>query len=161
MNNQIPKPDGSEDICLHAGDVPPSCGTCEYYQNCTSPAKVNMAVPSQEPVAPVSKIIVDTDKVFSTEELKFRLTQPNTTDLQRQGIDHLREAILRHIEINPTKGLDVCTATVVYLQFLAVPHGTQATYIIQLIADIFTAYEDLRTSGIVSKESTPLGLRPH
>ncbi len=161
MNNQKPKPEGSEDICLHAGDIPPSCSGCEYYSNCTSLAKVDVLMPSQEPVAPLAKIVVDADKVFSSEEIKFRLRQPNTTDLQLQTVEKFREAIVRHIEINPTKGLDVCTATVIYLQFRLMPQEAQATYVIQLLADIFTAYEGLRASGIASKETTPLGLRLH
>jgi hypothetical protein len=165
MNNEPEGPPADEktgdkkDFCVAAGDVPPNCAGCDYFMTCESDRKVHPGILTQEPVAPVALIAVDVSSIFSVEEIKFRTGQQQTEDLRQQSLEKFRTAIIRHLEINQTKGLDVCTATVIYLQLMAMPIGTIATYIIQTVADILCVYDELKGDRPVVTLKTPERVR--
>jgi hypothetical protein len=155
------KTGAKKDFCVAAGDVPPNCAGCDYFMTCESDRKVHPGVLTQEPVAPMSTIAVDVNTIFTTEEITARAGEPQTEDLSRQSLEKFHAAIIRHLEINQTKGMDVCTATVIYLQLMAMPRGTLATYIIQMVADIINVYDELKIGQPTTAATTPEGVKPN
>jgi hypothetical protein len=167
MNNEPEGPPADEktgdkkDFCVAAGDVPPNCAGCDYFMTCESDRKVHPGILTMEPVAPVGQILIDTSVIFTVEEVKRQVSQLQTTDLHLQSMEKFKRAILRHMELNQTKGLDVCTAAVIYLQLMVIPSDVRPTCIMQLVADIINVYDELRRGPVSAAFTTPEGMRPH